>query len=131
VVAADVAVEAPEREALNRLARPPPRCAARCARARLTRLLLRQVELGRHYRGLERFAAAELAAPPDAPGASLCAPGTCALPRHPSARAHPPRAGIGAPWRRAWRSCWASTALRCCASSKTCSQVRLDGCLCL
>ena len=30
------------------------------------------MELGRHYRGLERFAAAELAAPPDAPGASLC-----------------------------------------------------------
>ena len=30
------------------------------------------MELGRHYRGLERFAAAELAAAPDAPGGSLC-----------------------------------------------------------
>ena len=126
VVAADVAVEAPEREALNRLARPPSRCAALRARARLTRTRARQVELGRHYRGLERFAAAELAAPPDAPGASLCAPRTRALPRRPGARAHPPRAGTAAPWRRAWRSCWASTARRCCASSKTCSQVRLD-----
>jgi hypothetical protein len=41
--------------------------------------------LGHHYRALERFAHAELAAPPDAPGASLCAP----------ARAHAPRARAG------------------------------------
>lgn len=75
VVAADVTVEAPEREALNRLVRGA-RERARCflSRGPHAPSPRAQVELGRHYRGLERFAGAELAAAPHAAGASLCAP---------------------------------------------------------
>jgi hypothetical protein len=93
VVSEDVTLDAPEREALNRLARSrdTPLARARTLTAPpQMRLALHppdasslhvcapvQVCLGHHYRALERFAHAELAAPPDAPGASLCAPRAC------------------------------------------------------